>query len=278
MVRSGQVTQLWRHKKNNLRQDFSEIVSRRVKGVTFFHKSRSRPTRGTTTPPRQLPPGTPAGCPPTPQDRRRPSTDTKTSHRRPTRDDHSVPAGNCLSPIPSRYCLSTWRDSSRSYCQPPGTPQAALQRRRSDVARPPASNGGRRAGQHVTFHAFTSWPLPPAMDQFRREATRVTDSHAHPPLRTPPPRSVQHNTRYAAETSQSTTSTGHGRVTSTGHVVTSHQPANRLLPLAPNSVDRRRPLRRCQSVRVSAPGRVMTPHQPADTIPAAAPAQPERRQ
>ena len=29
LVRSGQVTKLWRHKGNNLRQDFSEIVSKR---------------------------------------------------------------------------------------------------------------------------------------------------------------------------------------------------------------------------------------------------------
>ena len=60
-------------------------------------------------------------------------------------------------------------------------------------------------------------------------------------------------------------------INGSGPVVTSHQPANRLLPLSPNSKDRRRPLGRCQSVRVSAPGRVMTLRRPADTIPAAAP-------
>ena len=33
LVRSGQVTKLWRHKGNNLRQDFNEIVSKRNLGV-----------------------------------------------------------------------------------------------------------------------------------------------------------------------------------------------------------------------------------------------------
>ena len=33
LVRSGQVPKLWRHKRNNLRQDFSEIVSKRNLGV-----------------------------------------------------------------------------------------------------------------------------------------------------------------------------------------------------------------------------------------------------
>ena len=142
-------------------------------GVTFLHKSCGRPTRGTTTPPRQLPPGTPAAAllhrrtdadrPPIP----------KTSHSGPTRD-HSVPVRYYLILIPSRQILPS--HLARLPSSPPDThrppspsaryiiistansqkmPQATLQRRRPDVARPPASNDGHRTGQHVTFHAFT---------------------------------------------------------------------------------------------------------------------------
>ena len=74
---------------------------------------------------------------------------------------------------PDRYCLPTWRDFphrlqilialplhrqdalSTSTASSQKMPQATLQRRRPDVARPPASNDGHRTGQHVTFHAFT---------------------------------------------------------------------------------------------------------------------------
>ena len=87
----------------------------------------------------------------------------------------SSPPGSFSSP-PGRYCLPTWRDSPHrlqilialplhrqdtlslftSTASSQKMPQATLQRRRPDVARPPASNDGHRTGQHVTFHAFTS--------------------------------------------------------------------------------------------------------------------------
>ena len=85
-------------------------------GVTFLHKSLGRPTRG-TTPPRQLPPGTPPGCPPTSQDRRRrpPIPKQATAGRHVTTACQSDTTS--FSSPPGRYCLPTWRDSPRSYCQ-----------------------------------------------------------------------------------------------------------------------------------------------------------------
>ena len=55
----------------------------------------------------------------------------------------SSPPDTALSP-PARYTITSTASSQKM-------PQAALQRRRPDVARPPASNDDHRTGQHVTF-------------------------------------------------------------------------------------------------------------------------------
>ena len=111
-------------------------------------------------------------------------------------------------------------------------------------------------------------------EQFRREATLYhRPSHLTPGLscqNTPSP------ARFGTTPDALPTHHNDGHINGSSPVVTSHQPANRLLPLSPNSVDRRRPLGRCRSVRVSAPGRVMTLRRAADTISAAAPCRPSR--
>ena len=261
-------------------------------GVTFLHKSRGRPTRGTTTPPRQPPPGTPAAAL---QHRRtdadRPSI-PKTSHSGPTRD-HGVPVRYYLILIPSRQILPS--HLARLPSSPPDThrppppparyttassqklPRAAFKSRPSRHHLPPC----RSARDVLRLHQLTA---AAGEEQFRREANlyhrplgvgcegRCTDPHTPPPaspVKTPPPQpgSAQRQIRCRDITVD---------INGSGPVVTSHQPANRLLPLSPNSEDRRRPLGRCQSVRVSAPGRVMTLRRAADTIPAAAPCRPSR--
>ena len=248
-------------------------------GVTFLHKSRGRPTRGTTTPPRQLPPGTPAAAllhrrtdadrPPIP----------KTSHSGPTRD-HSVPVRYYLILIPSRQILPS--HLARLPSSPPDTHRPP----------PPPARYTTASSQKLPRAAFKSQPsrhhLPPCRsardvsrlhqmtaaageDQFRREATLYhRPSHPTPGLscqNTPSPARFgttpdtlpRHHSR-------------HQRVRPRRDVTS----ASRLLPLSPNSEDRRRPLGRCQGVRVSAPGRVMTLRRLADTISAAAPCRPSR--
>ena len=262
-------------------------------GVTFLHKSCGRPTRGTTTPPRQLPPGTPAAAllhrrtdadrPPIP----------KTSHSGPTRD-HSVPVRYYLILIPSRQILpshlarlpSSPPDTHRPpppsarytitihfYGQlpenAPGYPPTPQARRRPPTCikrRPPY----RSARDFSRLYQMTA---AAGEDQFRREATLYhRPSHPTPGLscqNTPSP--DRFGTTHSIRCRDITVD-----INGSGPVVTSHQPANRLLPLSPNSEDRRRPLGRCQSVRVSAPGRVMTLRRLADTISAAAPCRPSR--
>ena len=107
---------------------------------------------------------------------------------------------------PGRYCLPTWRDSPRSYCQL----LCECLRLPSNRSRPGITS--HRAGQHVTFHALTSWLLPPARTSSggRPPSTLPPTLTPHPrPLlsKHPLPSPVRHNARYAAETSQST-STG----------------------------------------------------------------------
>ena len=276
-------------------------TSRYCDGVTFLHKSCGRPTRGTTTPPRQLPPGTPAAAllhrrtdadrPPIP----------KTSHSAPTRD-HSVPVGYYLILIPSRLILIPSRqilpsrlarlpssppDTHRPpppsarytitihfYGQfpenAPGYPPTPQARRRPPTCikrRPPY----RSARDFSRLHQLTA---AAGEDQFRREATLYhRPSHPTPGL---PCQNTPSPARFGSTPDALPTHQSDGHINGSSPVVTSHQPANRLLPLSPNSVDRRRPLGRCQSVRVSAPGRVMTLRRAADTIPAAAPCRPSR--
>ena len=153
-------------------------------GVTFLHKSRGRPTRGTTTPPRPLPPGTPAAAllhrrtdadrPPIP----------KTSHGGPTRD-HSVPVRYYLILIPSRQILPSHRQDTLSLLLPAPRNCPGLLSNRS---RPGITS--HRTGQHVTFHAFTSWLLPPARTSSGGRPPSTTDPHTPPPaslVKTPPP-------------------------------------------------------------------------------------------
>ena len=139
---------------------------RNCDGVTFLHKSCGRPTRGTTTPPRQLPPGTPAAAllhrrtdadrPPIP----------KTSHSGPTRD-HSVPVGYYLILIPSRLILIPSRQTLPSHL-------ARLPSSPPDTHRPPPPS----ARYTITIHFYGQFPenapgYPPTPQARRRPTTCI---------------------------------------------------------------------------------------------------------
>ena len=186
-----------------------------------------------------------------------------------------MPVGYCLFLITSRYCpLPAGKIHYHFYCQLPEnapgclpTPQARRRPPTCIKRRPPC----RSARDVSRLHQLTA---AAGEDQFRREAT-LYHRPSHPTSglscqNTPSP------ARFGMTPDALPTHHSDGHINGSSPVVTSHQPANRLLPLSPNSEDRRRPLGRCQSVRVSAPGRVMTLRRAADTISAAAPCRPSR--
>ena len=212
--------------------------------------------------------GNACGCPPTPQDRRRPFTDTKNKSRRadtwPQRASQILPHFHPLQADtafpPARYTITSTDRSQK-------LPRAAFKSQPSRHHLPPY----RSARDVSRLHQLTA---AAGEDQFRREATLYhRPSHPTPGL---PCQNTPSPARFGSTPDALPTHQSDGHINGSSPVVTSHQPANRLLPLSPNSVDRRRPLGRCQSVRVSAPGRVMTLRRAADTISAAAPWRPSR--